>query len=251
MKDRRSVLLVTGGGRGIGAATAVMAGRAGYDVAVNYRNSRAEADDVVRTIEASGGRAAAISGDVAVEADVERMFAETERLLGPVDALVNNAGITGRSGRLDALTAENLAEVMQINVIGSFLCAREAVRRMSTAHGGTGGVIVNISSGAATLGSPGEFIHYAASKAAIDTLTIGLGREVALEGIRVVAVAPGMVLTDIHAASGDPGRVDRITPTVPMQRIADVDEIASTILFLLSDAASYVTATVLRVAGGR
>jgi len=249
MIDR--VVIVTGASRGIGAATAVMAAQQSFSVAVNCHQSPDAAAGVLRAIEDAGGRAAVIPGDVAEEADVVHLFDEAERRLGPVTALVNNAGVTGTSGRLDALSIEDLTRVMRVNVVGAFLCAREAVRRMSTAHGGHGGAIVNVSSGAATLGSPGEFIHYAASKAAVDTLTIGLAREVAREGIRVNAVAPGLVLTDIHGSSGDPGRLERITPTVPMGRAGTVDEIAATILFLLSDAASYVTGAVLRVAGGR
>jgi NAD(P)-dependent dehydrogenase (short-subunit alcohol dehydrogenase family) len=249
MGDR--VVIVTGASRGIGAATALMAAQQGFSVAVNCHQSPDAAASVARAIDDAGGRAAVIAGDVAEEADAAHLFDETERRLGPITALVNNAGVTGKSGRLDALSIEDLTRVLRVNVVGAFLCAREAVRRMSTAHGGHGGAIVNVSSGAATLGSPGEFIHYAASKAAVDTLTIGLAREVAREGIRVNAVAPGLVLTDIHGSSGDPGRLERITPTVPMGRAGTVDEIAATILFLLSDAASYVTGAVLRVAGGR
>jgi NAD(P)-dependent dehydrogenase (short-subunit alcohol dehydrogenase family) len=251
MVDRAKVVIVTGASRGIGAATALMAAEQGFSVAVNCHQSADAAAGVVHAIESAGGRAAVIAGDVGEEADVVHLFDETERRLGPITALVNNAGVTGKSGRLEALTIADLATVLRINVVGAFACAREAVRRMSTAHGGQGGAIVNVSSGAATLGSPGEFIHYAASKAAVDTLTIGLAREVAREGIRVNAVAPGMVLTDIHASSGDPGRVERITPTVPMGRAGTAEEVAATILFLLSDAASYVTGAVLRVAGGR
>jgi NAD(P)-dependent dehydrogenase (short-subunit alcohol dehydrogenase family) len=251
MVDRAKVVIVTGASRGIGAATALMAAQQGFFVAVNCHRSPDAAAGVVEAIEDAGGRAAVIGGDVAEEADVVHLFDETERRLGPITALVNNAGVTGTSGRLDALTLENLTAVLRINVVGAFICSREAVRRMSTAHGGHGGAIVNVSSGAATLGSPGEFIHYAASKAAVDTLTVGLAREVAREGIRVNAVAPGMVLTDIHISSGDPGRLERITPTVPIGRAGTVEEIAATIMFLLSDAASYVTGAVLRVAGGR
>jgi NAD(P)-dependent dehydrogenase (short-subunit alcohol dehydrogenase family) len=251
MVDRAKVVIVTGASRGIGAATALMAAQQGFAVAVNCHQSPDAAAGVARAIEDAGGRAAVIAGDVAEEADVVHLFDETERRLGPITALVNNAGVTGTSGRLDALGIDNLTRVLRVNVVGAFVCSREAVRRMSTAHGGHGGAIVNVSSGAATLGSPGEFIHYAASKAAVDTLTIGLAREVAREGIRVNGVAPGLVLTDIHSSSGDPGRLERITPTVPMGRAGTVDEIASTILFLLSDAASYVTGAVLRVAGGR
>jgi NAD(P)-dependent dehydrogenase (short-subunit alcohol dehydrogenase family) len=251
MVDGAKVVIVTGASRGIGAATALMAAQQGFSVAVNCHRSPDAAAGVVKAIEEGGGRAVVIIGDVAEEADVVHLFDETERRLGAMTALVNIAGVTGRSGRLDALTMEDLTAVLRVNVAAAFVCSREAVRRMSTAHGGQGGAIVNVSSGAATLGSPGEFIHYAASKAAVDTLTIGLAREVAREGIRVNAVAPGLVLTDIHASSGDPGRLERIKPTVPMGRAGTVEEIAGTILFLLSDAASYVTGAVLRVAGGR
>lgn len=247
----RGVAVVTGGSRGIGAATAKLAAARGYRVAVNYNQAPEAAAAVVREIAAAGGRALAIGGDIGQEADVIRLFETAARELGPITALVNNAGIIGPSTRLDGLGASALELVMRINVVGAFLCAREAVRRMSTAKGGKGGGIVNLSSGAATLGGPGEFIHYAASKGAIDTLTIGLSKEVAREGIRVNAVAPGVVLTDIHASAGDPGRPERIAPLIPLGRAGTAEEVAETILFLLSDAASYVTGAVLRVAGGR
>jgi NAD(P)-dependent dehydrogenase (short-subunit alcohol dehydrogenase family) len=245
------VLLVTGGGRGIGAAICRLAGARGYAVAVNYRGNQAAAQAVVEAIERDGGRAAAIAADVSREAEIERLFAETERRLGPLTHLVNNAGMTGRGGRLDAVPTATLEAVFDLNILGAFLCAREAARRLSTRHGGRGGAIVNISSGAATLGSPGEWVWYAASKAAVDTLTLGLGRELAGEGVRVNGVAPGLTDTDLHATSGIDDRLGKLAPTIPLGRAAAAEEVAEAVLFLLSDAASYITATVLRVAGGR
>jgi len=250
------MVIVTGASRGIGAAIARLAGARGYKVAVNYNSSPGAAVGVVRDIEAAGGRAVAVKADVGNEAEVLRLFEEATAALGPVTALVNNAGITGRSGRFADLPTRTLEDVMRLNVIGAALCAREAVRRMSTARGGPdgpgrGGSIVNISSIAATMGSPGEYVHYAASKGAVESLTIGLGKEVAREGIRVNAVAPGLIDTEIHAASGDPGRVDRIVPTIPMGRIGTAEEVAEAVLYLLSDAAAYVAGTVLKVTGGR
>lgn len=241
------MVIVTGASRGIGAAVAKLAAQRGYAVAVNYRSSPDAAHAVVREIESAGGRAKAIQADMAQEADILRLFDEATRALGPVTALVNNAGITGASGRLADLTWEAIDEVLRLNVTGAFICAREAVRRMSTAHGGKGGAIVNISSVAATLGGPGEYVHYAASKAAIDTMTVGLAKETAREGVRVNAVAPGVIDTEIHA----PGRVDRVVPLVPMGRIGTAQEVAGAVLYLLSDAAAYVTGSVLRVSGGR
>ena len=249
--DSGKVLIVTGAARGIGAAVARLAARDGYRVVVNYSASRQAAETLAGEIGAAGGSAVALAGDVAKEADVLRLFAETDKRFGRLDGLVNNAGIISQSGRLETLKAEDLKRVFEVNTIGSFLCAREAVKRMSTARGGKGGAIVNFSSAAATLGSPGEFIHYAASKGAINTMTVGLAKEVAREGIRVNAIEPGMVDTDMQKASGDPGRVARIVPTVPMGRSGTPEEIAETVLFLLSDAASYVTGAILRVTGGR
>jgi NAD(P)-dependent dehydrogenase (short-subunit alcohol dehydrogenase family) len=245
------VLIVTGGSRGIGAATCRLAGRLGYAVSVNYQRDAAAANAVVAEIGREGGKAIAVQADVARATEVERLFAETDKRLGRVTHLVNNAGIVGRAQRLDSVDVETLERVFALNITGAFLCARAAVRLMSTQHGGAGGAIVNLSSAAATLGAPGEFIWYAASKGAMDTLTIGLAKEVAREGIRVNAVAPGLILTEIHAASGEPGRVDRLTPMVPVGRAGTAEEVAETILFLLSEQASYVTGSVLRVSGGR
>jgi NAD(P)-dependent dehydrogenase (short-subunit alcohol dehydrogenase family) len=244
------VVLITGGGRGIGAATARLAAQRGYAVCVNYvRNSEA-AGKLVGEIEAGGGRAAAVAGDVASEADVLRMFDEAARL-GPLAALVNNAGILERQARLDEMDAKRFERVFATNITGAFLCAREAVRRMSTRHGGKGGAIVNVSSMASRLGSPGEYVDYAASKGAIDALTIGLSKEVAAEGIRVNAVRPGVIYTEIHASGGEPGRVDRVKSAVPMQRGGQPEEVAQAILWLLSGEASYSTGTFIDVSGGR
>jgi NAD(P)-dependent dehydrogenase (short-subunit alcohol dehydrogenase family) len=220
-------------------------------VGVNFVRNEAAAAAVVRDIEASGGRAVAIRADVAVEADVVRMFDTVDRSLGRVTGLVNNAGTLERQMRVDTMDAARLTRVLATNVTGSFLCAREAVRRMSTKHGGAGGAIVNVSSGASRLGSPGEYVDYAASKGAIDTLTIGLAREVADEGIRVNAVRPGFIYTDIHASGGEPARVDRVKAFVPMQRGGTADEVARAILWLLSDEASYTTGAFLDVTGGK
>jgi NAD(P)-dependent dehydrogenase (short-subunit alcohol dehydrogenase family) len=245
------VLLVTGGGRGIGAATCRLAGARGYRVAVNYVTDARAAERVVASIERAGGEAVALQGNVAQPDDVTRLFTDARARLGAVTHFVNNAGITGRASRLAAVSTETLRSVFEVNVLGAFLCAREAARCMSTSLGGAGGVIVNVSSGAATLGSPGEWVWYAASKAAIDTLTLGLARELAHDGVRVNAVAPGLVDTDLHQTSGIDDRLGKLAPTIPLGRAARPEEIAETILFLLSDEASYVTGAVLRAAGGR
>ena len=245
------VTVVTGGSRGIGAATARLAAARGDAVCVNYQRDAAAAAAVVRAIEAAGGTALAVQADVASEPDVVRLFAETDARLGPVTALVNNAGILTRQARVGELDAARMTRMFAVNVIGSILCAREAVARMSTRHGGGGGAIVNLSSMAARLGAPGEYLDYAASKGAVDTFTVGLAKEVAAEGIRVNAVRPGLIHTDIHASGGEPGRIARLQGTVPMQRGGAPEEVAQAILWLLSDEASYVTGTVIDVAGGR
>ena len=244
------VIVVTGGSRGIGAATARLAGARGYTVCVNYRQNRDAADKVVRAIEAGGSRAIAAQADVANEADVLRLFEASDKL-GRLSALVNNAGILETQMRVDAMDASRLQRVFATNVVGAFLCAREAVRRLSTRHGGNGGGIVNVSSGASRLGSPGEYVDYAASKGAIDTLTIGLAREVAEEGVRVNCVRPGHIYTELHASGGEPNRVDRLKAVVPMKRGGDPEEVAHAILWLLSDEASYVTGSFIDVAGGK
>jgi len=244
-------LMVTGGGRGIGAATARLAAARGWAVCVNYRRERAAAEGVVADIARAGGRALALAADVTVEADVVRLFADAERELGPLGGLVNNAGILERQARVEEMDAARLERVFAVNVIGAFLCAREAVRRMSTRRGGAGGAIVNVSSLAARLGSPDEYVDYAASKGALDTLTVGLAKEVAAEGIRVNAVRPGLIYTEIHASGGEPGRVDRIKDAVPMKRGGQPEEVARAILWLLSDEASYSSGTFIDVSGGR
>ncbi|HXF77441.1 MAG TPA: SDR family oxidoreductase [Usitatibacter sp.] len=247
----RGVMVVTGGARGIGAATCRLAAAAGYAVCVNYLRNRAAADEVVAGITAGGGRAIAVAGDVAKEADVKRLFDAAQRELGTITALVNNAGILERQTRLDDMDAGRFERVFATNITGSFLCAREAVLRMSTRHGGKGGGIVNVSSAASRLGSPGEYVDYAASKGAIDTLTIGLAKEVAEEGIRVNAVRPGVIHTQIHASGGEPGRVERVSRMVPMKRGGAPEEVARAILWLLSDEASYTTGAFIEVSGGR
>ena len=244
-------LVVTGGSRGIGAAIAKLAGARGFSVAVNFAASAAEAEFVAEQIVAVGGRACAIQADVAREEDIVRLFDTAERELGPIKALVNNAAVTGGFARVESVSASTLAQVMAVNVTGAILCAREALRRMSTRHGGTGGAIVNISSRAARIGSAGEWVHYAASKGAIDSFTIGLAREVATEGIRVNAVAPGLIATGLHAANGAPDRLERLATTVPMQRPGTALEVAEGVLWLLSSAASYITGAILEIGGGR
>jgi NAD(P)-dependent dehydrogenase (short-subunit alcohol dehydrogenase family) len=245
------VLLITGASRGIGAATALLAASRGYDICVNYRSDKASADRIVASIAHAGVRAIAVQADVAFEADVLRLYRSVDRELGAIDALVNNAGMLEPQMRVEDMSVERMQRVFQANVIGSMLCAREAVKRMSTKHGGKGGAIVNLSSMAARLGSPNEYVDYAASKGAIDTFTIGLAKEVGGEGIRVNAVRPGLIYTDMHASGGEAGRVDRLAPTVPMQRGGTAEEVARAVLWLLSDDASFVTGTFVDVSGGR
>lgn len=247
----RGTLIVTGASRGIGAAIAKLAGERRFSVAVNYANGEAEARAIAKEIISAGGRACAIQADVAREEDVIRLFETAERELGPIKALVNNAAITGGFSRVESVSADILTQVMAVNVTGAFLCAREAVRRMSTRHGGSGGTIVNISSRAAHIGSAGEWVHYAASKGAIDSFTIGLAREVATEGIRVNAVAPGLIETGLHVANGAPDRLERLAVTIPMLRPGTPLEVAQGVLWLLSPAASYTTGSILEVGGGR
>jgi NAD(P)-dependent dehydrogenase (short-subunit alcohol dehydrogenase family) len=245
------VVLITGASRGIGAACALLAAQQGWAVAVNYVANSLAADDVVRQIRAAGGTAMAIKADVANEADVLRMFEAVDAKLGRLQGLVNNAGVVDVAARVDAMSVARLERMWTTNITSSFVCAREAVKRMSTRYGGTGGSIVNLSSAAARMGSPGQYVDYAASKAAIDTFTVGLAKEVATEGIRVNGVRPGIIDTDIHASGGQPDRVVQMGPQVPMQRAGTAHEVAQAIVWLLSDAASYTTGSIVDVTGGR
>jgi NAD(P)-dependent dehydrogenase (short-subunit alcohol dehydrogenase family) len=252
MQSKRPVVLITGGSRGIGASVAQLAAARGYDVAITYRSEREAAEQVLAACRASGAAALACQGDVAVEADVVRMFDEAEAGLGPLSHVVNNAGVTGQSSRLEDASAETLRSCIDINVLGALWVAREAARRLSRGRNGEGGTIVNISSVAANLGSPNEYVWYAASKGAINALTIGLSRELAGDGVRVNAVSPGMTRTDIHERSTkDPGRLERLRPYIPMNRAGEPEEVAEAVLFLMSEAASYITGANLPVSGGR
>ena len=244
-------ILVTGGSRGIGAAACLLAARAGWAVAVNYARDEAAAAAVVKAIVDAGGQAMAVRADVAIDAEVIAMFEAVDRSLPPLAGLVNNAGVVDVQTRVDVITVPRLQRMFAINVFGSFVCAREAVKRMSTTHGGTGGCIVNLSSAAARLGAPGMYVDYAAAKGAIDVFTMGLAKEVALEGIRVNAVRPGIIATEIHASGGTPDRAAQMAPMVPMQRVGSAEECAEAILWLMSDSSSYTTGAVIDVTGGR
>ena len=245
------IVLITGGSRGIGAATALLAAQHGYAVAVNYTTNAGAADDVVRQIVSGGGMAIAVQADVAIETEVAALFKTIDAKLGRITALVNNAGVVDQLSRVDDMSAERLQRMFAVNVFGPFLCAKEAVKRMSTRYGGTGGAIVNVSSAASRLGSPGQYIDYASAKGAIDTFTIGLAKEVASEGIRVNAVRPGIIETDIHASGGLPNRARDLGPQAPLQRAGTASEVARAIVWLLSDQASYSTGALLDVSGGR
>ena len=245
------LVLITGASRGIGAATALLAARQGWTVAVNYAGNASAAQSVVQQIQAQGGKAAAFQADVGDPAQIARLFAQVDASLGRITALVNNAGVVDMTARLDEMSWERMERMMRINVLGSLACAREAVLRMSTRHGGTGGVIVNIGSVAARLGSPGQYVDYAASKGAIDTFTVGLAKEVAGEGIRVNCIRPGIIDTDLHGSGGLPNRARDLAPQVPLQRPGTAQEVAQSIVWLLSDAASYVTGSIIDVSGGR
>ena len=247
----QDIVLITGGSRGIGAATALLAAQRGYAVAVNYATNSLAADEVVRAIRADGGTAITVQADVGVEAQVLAMFDKVDAKLGRLTAFVNNAGVVDVASRVDAMSVARLQRMFNTNILGSFVCAREAVKRMSTRYGGAGGSIVNVSSAAARVGSPGQYVDYAASKGAIDTFTLGLAKEVALEGIRVNAVRPGIIDTDIHASGGQPDRAQKVAPQVPMQRPGTALEVAQAIVWLMGDDASYTTGTLLDVAGGR
>jgi NAD(P)-dependent dehydrogenase (short-subunit alcohol dehydrogenase family) len=248
--ENNSVVIITGGSRGIGRAAALKAAASGFKVVVGYASNEAAANEVVAAIEAGNGKAIAVKCDVGEEADILALFKAADEF-GPLGALVNNAGIVGPSIRVEDMTAERIARMLAVNVTGSILCAREAVKRMSTKHGGQGGVIVNLSSVAAKLGAPNTYVDYAASKGAIDSFTIGLGYEVAAEGIRVAGIRPGLIDTEIHASGGEPDRAHRMAGLVPMKRVGTADEIANAIVWLLSDEASYVTSAILDVSGGR
>jgi NAD(P)-dependent dehydrogenase (short-subunit alcohol dehydrogenase family) len=245
------VVLITGASRGIGAATALLAAQQGYAVAVNYIANAGAADDVVRQVRAAGGKAICVQADVAIEADVLRLFSAVDAQLGRLDALVNNAGVVDVATRVDAMSVQRLQRMWTTNLTSCFVCAREAVKRMSTLYGGKGGSIVNLSSAAARIGSPGNYVDYAASKAAIDTFTMGLAKEVATEGIRVNAVRPGIIDTDIHASGGQPDRAAQMAAQVPLQRAGTAHEVAQAIVWLLSDASSYTTGSIMDVTGGR
>jgi NAD(P)-dependent dehydrogenase (short-subunit alcohol dehydrogenase family) len=245
------VMLITGASRGIGAATARLAATRGYALCLNFRQRQDAAEQLLSELQRSGVRAIAVEADVSNEAEVAKLFAALDAEFGRLDVLVNNAGMLEQQTRLDDMDGPRLARVFGVNVFGSFFCAREAVKRMSTRYGGRGGAIVNVSSMAARLGAPGEYVDYAAAKGAIDSMTIGLAKEVAAEGIRVNAVRPGVIRTDIHASGGDPGRVERMEPSIPLRRGGQVEEVAEAIIWLASESASYTTGAFLDVSGGR